>query len=97
MSCNTHEFEIKKQAARQKFDDRVKSFEGLRCPFCGGTELFVHPPGTMHWTGMRTWWTVGCDARGCNSCWSLNEDTYDRAMEKIRFAQPAQKEESCGR
>jgi hypothetical protein len=87
MSCSAHEAEIDKDALQRLLDARVLSFSGLRCPFCGDADLFVHAPGTGHWSGTRTWWTIGCDSRKCNSCWTLNEDTYEGAMVKIRHAQ----------
>ena len=81
---HTHQSEIDKLTT----DAQVRSFEGLCCPFCGVADLFVHPPGTQHWTGHRTWWTVGCDSRACNSCWKLDADTYESARGKILRAQP---------
>ena len=87
MSCATHQAEIDNDASRRQLDALVLSFSGLRCPFCGGADLFVYPPGTQHWSGKRKWWTVGCDSPHCNSCWTLNEDSYARVMAKIQYAQ----------
>lgn len=87
MSCTTHQNEIDKDVVRRRIEEQVRGFSGLRCPFCGIADLFVHPPGTIHCTGLRTWWTIGCDSSKCNSCWTLDVDTYDVAMEKIQHAQ----------
>jgi hypothetical protein len=87
MSCAAHQAEIDKDASRRQLNALIRSFSGLRCPFCGDADLFVHAPGTRHWSSERTWWTVGCDSIRCNSCWTLNEDTYERVMAKIQYAQ----------
>lgn len=86
MSCATHQREIDKDDSRLRLDALVLSFSGLRCPFCGDTDLFIHAPGTRYLLGARTWWTVGCDSHKCNSCWTLNGDTYEQVMGKIQYA-----------
>jgi hypothetical protein len=88
MSTTAHQAAIDADAGRLQTQALVASFTGLRCPFCGLADLFVHPPGTRHWTGTRTWWTVGCDSPRCNSCWTLNADTYEGVMSKIQHTQP---------
>ena len=82
---NAHQAAIDKDASEREVAAHVASFAGLKCPFCGIADLFVHPPRVRF--GLN-WWTVGCDSRTCNSCWSLSLDTYEQVMGKIQHAQP---------
>lgn len=82
-------FQARTRALRKASDIRIKveSFADFACPFCGEFDLFVHPPGTQCWAGERTWWTIGCDSRACNSCWNMDVDTYEGAIRKLTHAQ----------
>lgn len=88
MSCHAHHQEIQQDEPRLRMAAQVRSFADLQCPFCGCVDLFVYPPGTHHRTGVRTWWTIGCDSPRCNSCWTMNVDRYETAISKMEFAQP---------
>ena len=75
---------LRQNAIRAKAKAITNNFA---CPFCGAFELFVHAPGTQHWSGPRTWWTIGCESRVCDSRWRMDVDTYAEAISKLSHAQ----------
>ena len=84
---NAHQQAIEEEAKQRLLKEQVQSFRAFECPFCNRRDLYAYPPGTRHWTGVRTWWTIGCESRACNSCWTLNADSYRQAWEKLSNAQ----------
>lgn len=88
MSCDKHQAEINKDLKVQNTNAQIAEILKLKCPFCRSKSLYVHAPGTMHWTGVRTWWTVGCDSIVCSSSWTLEKDGYLGTINALKTAQP---------
>ncbi len=56
----------------------VLQLEEMRCPFCGESEIYVHTPNPFKG---RVWWTIGCESISCDSSWSVNTRTGDKAVD----------------